>query len=695
MKLVPITGENKIAIELPENVTPSVIPNKVKISRFVKERNYPELNKIEVTKKQGEKTCYFTDDIWDVSIYAPTLSYINKLNFDFKFLDENPELQLEAKAICYGWIFHKSGRKTTPAKIQTIWNRFSSFKKLFIFLSENNHQSLSALSNSTVWNNFKAYIKNLEYSESALVEMFVAINRVKDLESWLEIDFKLPSIFAKKVANKLAGKNANQTLSIPSKITNIIYGKAVKMVENCFKFRHEIAKTEVEIQSNFMAGKAIVDQKISSGIFKFISGPSDSQYAREVNNHQPELIEKIIHRNLSGFDYLTDLPNGDGWARFIGELTTACYICCAAFSGMRVDELQQMQPNAVTSHVIDNREFHFINSVENKIHNGKHLAWVCSPISKQAFEIITLLTDHMRAELQNSNYVYKNRTWLTQKRRSQPPKQISSWNSKLQTFARNAEALITEQDRLECLRSNPNSAGSIQKYVVVGNIWHLTTHQFRRTLSVFAASNKLSSALAIKQQLKHLYLQMSDWYQEGAANIKEKLFNDLGLTCEAELLTMLEQEKNKLTADKFFDFYNSDKTLSGTGGKAIMSMRENNTKLYSDWNTLYKAVKQKRLTLHSTLHSYCRNGYNCDMEGVINPAFCVNCNSDGSIIEEEHAIDWQRKHQKLTAYLNEHSDISFQEKLPLILQVQAAEVVMKDFKLPFTPFPELIEISIL
>ena len=83
------------------------------------------------------------------------------------------------------------------------------------------------------------------------------------------------------------------------------------------------------------------------------------------------------------------------------------------------------------------------------------------------------------------------------------------------------------------------------------------------------------------------------------------------------------------------------------------------------------------------------------MESVVNDAFCPTCSSEGSVIEPEQAKRWHNKHLKLTRYFDENQDLSFQEKLPFLLQIQAAEHVLEDFGIEYEKFPELIEVSVL
>ena len=78
------------------------------------------------------------------------------------------------------------------------------------------------------------------------------------------------------------------------------------------------------------------------------------------------------------------------------------------------------------------------------------------------------------------------------------------------------------------------------------------------------------------------------------------------------------------------------------------------------------------------------------MDGVVAPQFCVECGSGSSIIDEQQANWWQKKHCSLVAYMESGEDISVSEQSHYITQIRAAEKVMADFDMPFTPFePDL------
>ena len=180
---------------------------------------------------------------------------------------------------------------------------------------------------------------------------------------------------------------------------------------------------------------------------------------------------------------------------------------------------------------------------------------------------------------------------------------------------------------------------------------------------------------------------MTEWYTNGGQLARIK-----SLKIDSELQTQLNNAKDENTANKIFNMVHSDKILSGSHGKAIVKMRDNIPHIYSSWDVIYAAVKQKTLTLHGTGHSYCKSGYDCDMDGIVNPAFCVDCSQGSSIIDEECAKWWQTKHSALTTYLANQTDVSPTEYSHCITQIRAAETVMKDFNMPFIEYQHPIEV---
>lgn len=226
--------------------------------------------------------------------------------------------------------------------------------------------------------------------------------------------------------------------------------------------------------------------------------------------------------------------------------------------------------------------------------------------------------------------------------------------------------------------------------ILTGQPWPLSSHQLRRTLAFYCISNRLGTFVALKQQFKHTYLAMTEWYSNGG-----KLAGLRNLKVDKQMQKSLEEINAETTTNKIFKQWRSDEILSGTHGKAIMKMRGDIPTIYSSWNTIYKAVKDGKLTLHGSIHSYCKSGYDCDMDGVVAPQFCVDCSLGSSIIDEKQAKWWQKKHHSLTSYIKSESDISAIEQSHYITQIRAAENVMTDFGMVFIPFEPELKVTVL
>ena len=85
------------------------------------------------------------------------------------------------------------------------------------------------------------------------------------------------------------------------------------------------------------------------------------------------------------------------------------------------------------------------------------------------------------------------------------------------------------------------------------------------------------------------------------------------------------------------------------------------------------------------MHSYCKSGYDCDMDGVVTPQFCVDCGSGSSIIDEQQAKWWQKKHNSLIAYMASGDDISVTERSHLHHSDTSSRKCNVNFGMIYTP----------
>lgn len=652
------------------------------------EERFEELDKVVVCKDEsGKVTACFGDSAWYCFAFSRNKrEHKNTLNFNQ--FNNNKDLQRELKLFTYGWLFNKGPKQRKALKFSSTFSRLKYMNMPYSHLVEQGFDSIRALSKSLNWTNFEGYLVEKQYSQSSIRTCVASINSIIRDSAWHKVKHEFfgplkPDV----VARRLIPLEAQQTLTIPERLCDAIYGKAIELIEEAHANRKLIAQVESELQENYREGDRRLNEKVASGEsfpFMLANGEIDKNiraaYIRDNKPRNPSDIISPLAQKLPNIP----LANSSEFQRYREQLINASYIVCGGFSGMRDSELDKLTPNSYYKDTFEGREYHMLQSHTFKL-GEKRETWVTASSSKIAIELMTTLTERWRQEVTYPDKKYTNTLWVNQPVRSKPPTLISSWNARLQMFCKQFNFIVTEEDHQECLDSNPQSHGRVKKYVLVGKPWHMTTHQFRRSLAFYCIKNRFGTMVALKQQFKHLYLAMTEWYTNGG-----KLASYRSLVVDEKIQSMLEDINAETTANKIFKQWHSSEKLSGSHGKAIMQMRGDVPTIYSSWDVIYKAVKDGKLTLHGTTHSYCKNGYNCDMDGVVMPQFCVDCGSGSSIIDEGQAKWWQKKHNSLVAYMESDEDISVSERSHYITQVRAAEIVMADFELPFTPFePDL------
>ncbi|WP_045395060.1 hypothetical protein [Vibrio rotiferianus] len=673
----------------PEHLYESGFPDEhktqtVDIVKIYHEQRFDELDAIVVCKdKEGNVTATFGQSNWDC------LTFSRKKegnNISFSELDATPELQRELKLFSYGWLFNLPVNGQKAPKFSTVESRTRNLMVAYRFLRQENLSSLATLSSPHLMKKFLEYLTDKDYSQSHLSKVFIAINSAIKNTAWHKVRLGISPIKSGE-AKRLSDKIGQQTLVIPERLCHAIYYKAITLVEEALPHAQLIADTESALQDNYLKGKEIVESKVKAGAVYAYMKPDTTvkgqKFSNAVSDNQPycpnELITPVAKK-------LPNLPlnNSAEFRRYLGQLITASYIVCGGFSGMRDSELDKLTPNSYYQDSVNGRVHHMLQSHTFKL-GEKRETWVTASVSKTAIDLISILTEKWRSEIQYPDKAYTDSVWVNQGARSRPPRIITNWNLRLQLFCKQFDFNVTKEDYQECIESNPRSLMRIENVVVIGQPWHMSTHQFRRSLAFYCIKNRLGTLVALKQQFKHLYLSMTEWYTNGG-----KLASLRDLKVDIKIQQALEEVNAEATTNKIFKQWHSDQTLSGTHGKAIMKMRGNVPTIYSSWDVIYKAVKDGKLTLHGSMHSYCKSGYDCDMNGVVAPQFCVDCGSGSSIIDEQQAKWWQKKHCSLVAYMESGEEISVSEQSHYITQVRAAEKVMADFDMPFTPFePDL------
>jgi len=655
----------------------------------------------------GNVVSRYRDLIWYLWPYNDGKSNLDRTSLDFSFLADAPELLSEIKAIFYLWMrvrgtSFRSGR----IKVSTIESRLNVIKGTFGFLKNNGFKSVEALCKDTVWHKYKIFLEKSCLSKDRISRTLIILRYFNLNSEYLPFSFPLQKLDIESLSNELSSKciGNTQSFAIPTRLTELIYGEALKIVETYWPHREKLSELFRSLRNNYLEAKKKVDTIIDSEIkptnahTKKITRESRDAHSPTYSlaiKHRMESFYQIYNKVLTPLGLMPEKTN-DMWGdTLLNKLVTACYICTLGYSGIRRSESFHLTIDSYSVRKIDNKNIYTLSSYHHKLTDGpKHDEWVCSPGVGKAIELVDAITRCYREEILaaadyeaqrgNNGVADKLRRhaeclWLHVKARHKLPKVHSPGSiiGCLRLFVKKIGAIVRIDDLEEFKCINRNVA--VDKFPKAGRLWPISSHQMRRTFAVFAARYNLASSPAIKQQFKHLYIQMTEYYGNGSSQARIK---DAKL--DIELMSLIEGSRIDCETDELFSLYASTEKLTGGKGKAIMIERQVSPYLFNDWNVIRDLIMRGKITYHSTGMAGCANGYLCEMESVSNPAYCVEC--QGAIITARHGMNWKQKHSAILTHLKQKVSINDVEFKHFITQIRAAEKVMIDLEIPFISY---------
>lgn len=676
----------------------------VELCGRIKEQGWGAVQNTPVSVRGEDVVSRFKDNRWDWSQYALSKAKLSKSGRVAGYISfssiKNENMRNEIKLAAYGWMFFVSGRYGKESEVANIGSRCeTSLGIVAKFLKSEGRNSLGALSDANLWRRFTQYIKERQLSYSTCIQITSTLRALSVLNPHLPFHYsdveKKPAEWSRKVC--VAGSDKAQTLAIPTRIAETVYGEAVRLVEDAYEHVDAIEKACQWEWDAYCDGAEKVRAMIESGDVKKPSRVKN--FAPLAWRHAPVSRAEIIKKALHGTGWVEkNRPDGKWFTRHINRLQTAAFICIAGFTGMRDSEMFGVRNDSFVSTDIGGLPVDLVQSVHEKLtKGGKVEEWVACPVVGKAIRVAAALVKHMQQQWKDEevrlrrdgNYheakiaeLVSGLLWLKQGTRNALPnyKTSSTINDGLKAFVKSLgdDGIITQSDYDEVLKNNPNSLEKIQRDIVIGQSWPLAKHQMRRTFAVFVVKNKLGHAIALKQQFKHIHLKMTEWYSNGAIQARVR-----DIKQDSALSNLVNEVLVEQTAHIIVDASKAE--ASGGFGKAIQA----EATVYGSWDAVYGLIKQGRLSLSGAAHGYCKNGYQCDMDGAVNPAFCVPC--ENSLISDEKLAWWEKKHDLLVGHLK-RVNASRHELSHFLTQIRAAESVMQSAGREFVKYQVGIEV---
>lgn len=592
--------------------------------------------------EEGKTLSTYGDNIWDFNTYKSNPSQYGKIYF--KQISKNHNYLKDSKKLLLALIILGSGRKGSTYSIETIKVLYNSgILHLMRFSNEKNITIKELLENNTLLleyvNRIKGTIGKLNSVNTILKFLHSTDNRILQIE-YAE-DKKLMSIIQNNIHE--INKNNNQTLVIPSRI-----------LANSIKQRWQQI---TEIEDNLSSIVEFTQRFLCSHCFAIAS----SNYRKFNCHNKPDsctIEEALVKYRLEPIFKKYGIRKRGMFQGFIKKVQGTCAHLIHAYTGMRYGEVLSLQTNCIAK--LDNKKTARIISTTTKIAGGKQeVQWVTTKEIERIINILSsinsVILEHHGIQEEDSPLFIKTSLLAS------TPKNIDKYNiasigfKDIDQLPMNEEdLLIKEEDIVELENIDYKMNFEHHGMVTIGKSWQFKTHQYRRSLAVYAIQSGIVSLGALQIQFKHLFKEMSMYYAKGTSSTKNIL--EINTDHIANDIVKMKPEIDALSFIKEVIF--SDEHLFGTGGVFVEKNIKNDTVdmkrfLLKNRDSTIKMFKNGDIAYKETALGGCLSTQACNEHITRSLTACANCTS--GVIKISKLNNIIEKQKKFISYLNENS----------------------------------------
>jgi len=596
---------------------------------------------VTITKK-GEPLSLFGDDIWD---YSATATSKKKINFRNKVECINPaerfkdtsdhnliesveflkvftlqwvsvvggcsmsKLNGDVSAVsflvryCFGHCIQGERIFSTPEAIDFLISRASTAKQTGLLLGKIQRfiDTATVLSDNSFWGGLKPSIEFQSRLRRARKQFPETTDTV-------------------------------QTLIIPSSIYQSILKKIIEDLE-CFLEFEETIKFVFTMRSRVRDEAVnIEDKSLPAAMIAKQSGRLAYLWKKLLheNKEVPKALERL---------YIVGISKSKDWAGLVDTLSRwqlRCAILISAFTGMRKSELLAIPFNGLKKLTTDRGDIPVVWSTTTKLEpNGspRFTKWVTTSVVEVAFKVARIITRGALAWSDNKQ--------ITDVKELEIPlffsveygkKGIPHPLFRFTTTAFNTTRMMEETYKDELLITQKDLeetswfmyGESLPTNIKVGVAWPLSFHQFRRSMTVYAAASGLVSYPALKAQLKHISMVMTVYY----ADSNSRAINILGNEAEVKALRAEWIEaKARAESDDLNNLLESAQPLAGAAGKKlrVQQVKGELPKFLENRKSTKQAVKKGKFRYRSTLVGSCVSVAPCNKGAGVLASACISC----------------------------------------------------------------------
>lgn len=556
----------------------------------------------------GNVVSRYGDPVWDLSFYSTTVTGSRAIYFSSWLpVSELCQLIEDSKWMLFMLMYIADTGRAGYLSVSYLCNRYPALlRDLCLYCYENRLTMRGVLTSEVA---LKKYVRTL--NKSKIMSLSFILGHL------LRIDSKISgykAIGGKTISElkALTPSNDHQgTPVIPSRIYSSI-------IQTCCNRVTEFLEASVKIISFFEKSKEVEGFGASHrtqrklGLVKGIYQPSfkDAVQAFGLSKH----FEENGVRNLQQL------------SSYFSEVQLWCKHLIHAYSGMRDNEALSLKYDCLRIEKSESgRIVRILGETTKFVGVRKVDRWVTSedvePAIRAAKLIAKTICKYRGIELSDAPLFvavgYLNLTG------SNPDtnKKVCSRFTRVDINKISTKIEVADIEELE--KIHPNRNWREDENFKIGTPWPLSSHQWRKSLVVYAAQSGLVSLPSLKRQLKHITREMSVYYASGASNAK-KLF----VASKEHIIH--DYNRAKPEADALAYMYKillSDDPLYGAHG--IWVERNDKPKgkenIIKDRDKIVKRFKRGEIAYSETPLGACLAVAPCDKKAMRAVSACVSC----------------------------------------------------------------------
>lgn len=597
----------------------------VSLDGWTKERP-PPADFVISRKRDGSAASKYGDDTWDFSAYHP-LSRSARINMTTLGPVEADQGISRTITIDIRWLLFvlMALRHGPPLSLATIRSYLRLLRTMGRFALRHEQSIISLIENVALMRVF--------ISEACGADLAATRSLLKTLHELGEsaIGFKPVSLHAVSTLETLAAGLRGKRRQHPP-IPTRIYTQIISRLSGAITSFHAVSARYVALVQACHAsptlGRSIVLQQRWNRAISSIAGP------------QEQFANLLARFRLT--DYFNEwglVQTVQGMGKGLSDVQLVCKLQIQLFTGMRSGEALSLTYSCLAERRTNGREHLEIQGQTTKLNNGtaKSAKWVTCGDGAHAVRcaqsiarIIYALNGVSVQELDSRGdeyplFVSASYLGFAGVIPHSPTgtfacSHLDTFNMK-ELFTRIVPA-ITDEDLCELEQVDPHRAWRSEQQFEVSRLWPLTSHQFRRSLALYASRSGLVTLPSLRRQLQHITEAMSRYYATGSAYAVDLLTGHAGHFGVEWQKTQPESEalayfKNVLLSDdRLFGGHGTWVELHGQlTGAALLEEREKTVKLF----------KKGELSFRETPLGGCTSVQACDKRPLRSVVSCLDC----------------------------------------------------------------------